>query len=98
PMPTVTAAHRGEQAVVGASLIRYNGDEGRAANAHGLDEPINTIPTENRFGITAATMVQTGYGEREGQAPRALDINKPMGTAVDGCKQGLVSVLLSKHY
>jgi DNA (cytosine-5)-methyltransferase 1 len=44
-------------------------------------------------------MVQTGYGERDGQAPRALDLEKPMGAAVSGaCKQGLVAAMLAKHY
>jgi DNA (cytosine-5)-methyltransferase 1 len=62
-------------------------------------EPLNTIPTENRFGLIAATMVQTGYGERDGQAPRSLDLEKPMGAAVSGaCKQGLVAAMLAKHY
>jgi DNA (cytosine-5)-methyltransferase 1 len=43
-------------------------------------------------------MVQTGYGEREGQAPRALDIEAPAGTAVaGGCKAALVSAFLAQH-
>jgi len=35
-------------------------------------------------GLVASYMVQTGYGEREGQAPRALDIEKPIGVQVAG--------------
>jgi DNA (cytosine-5)-methyltransferase 1 len=46
----------------------------------------------------AATLVQTGYGEREGQAPRALDLGKPLGTVVAGQKHALVSAFLAKHY
>lgn len=43
--------------------------------------------------------MQTGYGEREGQAPRALDIGKPLGTVVGGAaKHALVSAFLAKHY
>lgn len=49
-------------------------------------------------GSSAATMVQTGYGEREGQAPRALDIGKPLGTVVAGQKHALVQAFLAKHY
>lgn len=98
PLPTITAAHRGEQAVVATNLIRYNGDEGREANAHSMDEPFNVIPTENRFGVMGSTLIQTGYGEREGQAPRTLDLQKPMGVAVDGCKQALVGAFLGKAY
>lgn len=32
----------------------------------------------------AATLIQTGFGERKGQTPRALDIHKPLGTIVAG--------------
>lgn len=46
----------------------------------------------------APVLVQTGYGEREGQAPRALDIGKPLGTVVAGQKHALVQAFLAKHY
>lgn len=61
PMPTITGAHRGEQAVV------------------------------------SATLIQTGYGEREGQAPRALDIEQPLGTIVSGGKHAVVAAFLAQH-
>jgi len=49
--------------------------------------------------LVAATLVQTGYGEREGQAPRALDIEEPAGTQVaGGSKAALVAALLTKHF
>jgi DNA (cytosine-5)-methyltransferase 1 len=48
---------------------------------------------------SAMSMVQTGYGEREGQAPRALDINKPLGTVVaGGAKHALIAAHITKHY
>jgi DNA (cytosine-5)-methyltransferase 1 len=47
----------------------------------------------------APTLVQTGYGEREGQAPRALDLARPLGTVVaGGAKHALVAAFLTKHY
>ena len=42
----------------------------------------------------AATMIQTGYGEREGQAPRVPHLDKPIGTLVDGQKHGVVAAHL----
>lgn len=51
------------------------------------------------FALVSPTLVQTGYGEREGQMPRALDIGKPLGTVVGGAaKHALVSAFLAKHY
>jgi DNA (cytosine-5)-methyltransferase 1 len=78
-------------------LIRYN----TAANGwrgQPLDEPITTLDTSNRFGLVAPTLVQTGYGERPGQAPRVPGLHKPLGTMVDGQKHALVSAWLVKHY
>lgn len=49
------------------------------------------------FAMVAPLLVQTGYGEREGQAPRALDIHKPLGTVVaGGVKHALVSAFLEQ--
>ena len=49
------------------------------------------------FAMVAPMLVQTGYGEREGQAPRALDIQQPLGTVVaGGVKHALVAPALVK--
>lgn len=47
----------------------------------------------------AATLIQMGYGERAGQAPRVPGVAKPLGTVVaGGGKHGLVAAMLTKHY
>jgi DNA (cytosine-5)-methyltransferase 1 len=49
--------------------------------------------------LMVPTLIQTGYGEREGQAPRVLDLHKPLGTVVaGGAKHALVVAFLTKHY
>ncbi|WP_343728491.1 DNA cytosine methyltransferase [Duganella sp.] len=65
-----------------------------------IDEPFRTITGANRGekAISVATLVQTGYGERAGQSPRAMDIEKPLGTVVAGAsKAALVSAFLTEH-
>ena len=65
------------------------------------DEPLRTQVAQvkgGHFALVAPTLVQTGYGEREGQAPRALDLGKPLGTVVAGQKHALVQAFLAKHY
>lgn len=67
----------------------------------GIDEPMRTVTGAHRGerALVVPTLVQTGYGEREGQTPRALDIGKPLGTVVGGAaKHALVSAFLAKHY
>lgn len=50
-------------------------------------------------GGKAHALIQTGYGERDGQTPRVLDLGRPMGTIVaGGAKQALVAVFLAKNY
>lgn len=47
----------------------------------------------------APTLVQSGYGERKGQAPRTLDLQEPLGTIVaGGQKHALVAAFLAKHF
>lgn len=52
---------------------------------NGADEPAHTI-TAGGAGLScvAPTLIQTGYGEAKGQAPRILDICQPLGTVVAG--------------
>ena len=64
----------------------------------GLAAPLPTQTTENRFGLVVPTLIQTGYGERLGQAPRVPGLEKPLGTVVAGQKHALVSAFLAKHY
>lgn len=66
------------------------------------DEPLRTQCAEvkgGHFALASATLVQTGYGERAGQAPRAPGLDKPLGTVVaGGAKHALVGAFLAKHY
>lgn len=65
-----------------------------------VDAPLQTITTQsNKFNLVIPSLVQTGYGEREGQAPRAINIEKPLGTVVaGGAKHALVAAFLAKHF
>ncbi|WP_298407684.1 DNA cytosine methyltransferase [Janthinobacterium sp.] len=68
-----------------------------ADRTESIGEPFRTITGAHRGekALGVATLVQVGYGEREGQAPRALDIEKPLGTVVGESKHALVSALLT---
>lgn len=63
-------------------------------------EPLRTQCAQvkgGHFALAAATLVQTGYGERAGQAPRALDLQQPLGTIVGGAsKHALVTAFLEQ--
>lgn len=100
PMRTVTASKRGEFALVSPFIAPVthttSGDR-----VHPIDAPLRTVTTAKggEFVLVSPTLIQTGYGEREGQAPRSLDLHKPLGTVVaGGQKHALVAAFLAKHY
>ncbi len=64
------------------------------------EEPHSTIcaSTKDQNALIAGTLIQTGYGEREGQEPRALDPDAPLGTVVaGGVKHAAVAAFLAQH-
>jgi DNA (cytosine-5)-methyltransferase 1 len=101
PLPTITTARGGEMALVSPHITKFmTGQIG-----HAIDTPLHTV-TANSFqkrpgggptmGLVSATMIQTGYGERPGQSPRTLDLDRPIGTLVDGGKHAVVAAFLSQ--
>lgn len=104
PAPTITTA--GNQLLAAATLVQAaygDGQPGRAqrwgSGLRDIEQPLNTITASGCGGqaLAAATLVQMGYGERTGQQPRALNIEKPLGTVVaGGGKHGLASAMMVK--
>lgn len=97
PLRTQTTENR--FGLVAPTLVGIDNKGSGDSSTWPADGPLRTITTENRFAMVAPTLVQTGYGERAGQAPRALDINAPLGTVVaGGTKHALCAAWLAKHY
>lgn len=64
---------------------------------HRMDRPIGTVTEVDHHALVCPTLVQTGYGEREGQEPRVPGLDKPLGTVVSGgTKHALVAAMLSR--
>jgi DNA (cytosine-5)-methyltransferase 1 len=100
PLRTVTAGSGAAHAIVTPFLTEHaNASSPRVFPAN---EPLRTQCAKvkgGHFALVAPTLIQTGYGEREGQAPRVPGIDKPLGTVVaGGAKHALVSAFLAKHY
>ncbi|HEY9678700.1 MAG TPA: DNA cytosine methyltransferase [Drouetiella sp.] len=69
---------------------------GESFRGQGLEEPFKTLTaSRDAHGVVVPTLVQTGYGERPGQAPRVPGLEKPLGTIVaDGQKHALIAANL----
>jgi DNA (cytosine-5)-methyltransferase 1 len=97
PMATVTAnsfkKRPGGAAPLGviAPVLTY-GQQGGANRS--VEDPAHTITAskKDQNAVITPTLIQMGYGEREGQAPRALDIGAPLGTVVAGGVKHAVAV------
>jgi DNA (cytosine-5)-methyltransferase 1 len=83
-------------------VLCNHGDKAAGGDFRGqaLTEPFQTITAaHDARGLVVPSLVQIGYGERAGQAPRVLDIRQPLGTIVaGGAKHALVAAFLAKHY
>jgi DNA (cytosine-5)-methyltransferase 1 len=73
----------------------------RDARVHSIEEPLRTITCSERgeFALVAPTLINTRNGERDGQAPRVIDIRQPYPTVTALGSQGaLVAAFLAKHH
>lgn len=95
PLPTVVTENR--HAVIAPILTAAQ----HGGSVRSMEEPAHTITAsrKDQNSVIAPTLVQVGYGEREGQAPRALDIGKPLGTAVaGGVKHAVASAFIARQF
>lgn len=97
PLRTVTTAKGGEFALVAPFVSRQFG---QSVGSY-ADMPLGTVTAGGggKSALVAPTLIQTGYGERPGQAPRSLNLHKPLGTVVaGGQKHALVAAWMVKHF
>lgn len=84
PLRTMCAGVKGGHfSVVTPILAGVGGRAGQSEPRSGAD-PLYTMTAKADTALVAPVLVQTGYGERAGQAPRALDLQQPLGTIVAG--------------
>lgn len=95
--PAHTILKESRACVVAPVIARQFG----ASVGHRADEPSATITAGggSKSQLVVPTLIQMGYGERPGQAPRVPGLDKPLGTVVaGGGKHAVVGAFLAKHY
>ncbi|RVU52323.1 DNA cytosine methyltransferase [Pseudomonas syringae pv. syringae] len=96
PLRTVTSYPKGGAFSVVSPIIAPATHQGSDRINDPL-EPLPTVTCANRGELTliSPTLIQSGYGEREGQQPRVPGIEQPLGTVVaGGVKHALTSSIL----
>ena len=103
PLRTITTAKGGEMAVIAPYFARTaHGDvdrngKRRGQPCHGPEDPFPTVTQSGDSALIDANLVHIGNGEREGQAPRAMDVQAPLGTVVaGGIKHHAVTTFMQK--
>ncbi|MFG6413832.1 DNA cytosine methyltransferase [Roseateles sp. DC23W] len=96
PMATVVAGGGHKVLVTPVTVpLTHSGRD----RVHNISTPLPTVTTSKggEVMLAAPTLIQAGYGERPGQAPRALDIDAPLGTVVaGGGKHALVTAFVEQ--
>ncbi|QVI77374.1 DNA cytosine methyltransferase [Pseudomonas syringae] len=95
PLRTVTSYPKGGAFSVVSPVIAPATHQGSDRINDPL-EPLPTVTCANRGELTliSPTLIQSGYGEREGQQPRVPGIAQPLGTVVAG---GVKHALAAAH-
>lgn len=101
PRPLYKSAHtilqESRACLIAPLIVRQFG----ASIGHRADEPSATITAGGggKSQLVVPTLIQMGYGERPGQAPRVPGLDKPLGTVVaGGGKHAVIGAFLAKHY
>lgn len=94
PLSTIATEKGGCRAVVAPILSKYHGQKGNESRCKGVQEPIDTLDTQNRFGMVVPVI------ERQFSQSKCSDANTPLPTttAGGGGKSALVSAFIAKHY
>ena len=102
PCPSIFESKEEIKEKLGISVRRPLADPTLARIARGVKRYVTgesrPYIVRSHRGAALPALVQTGYGERQGQAPRALDPGAPLGTMVaGGSKHGVVAAFLAQH-
>jgi DNA (cytosine-5)-methyltransferase 1 len=80
--------------IISIGQTGFSEDRSRSINV-----PLNTVVSKAEQCLVAPIFIQMGYGEAEGQQPRVLDLNKPLGTiTAGGNKFAAASMFIIKNF
>ena len=99
PMPTVTAAHRGEHALVAPHLVATrNGErEGQAPRVRSVEEPTWTTTATGSQGALVGAFLARHNGTTTGKENAGRRLDAPAGTVTARDTHGLVAAHLVHH-
>lgn len=92
PLSAITTKARHAVVAPTLAVLRNN------ATASDITLPARTITAGGEHqALVSPTLIEVGYGEREGQALRAPGLHRPLGTVVTARKHALITAFLAQH-
>lgn len=98
--PHATVLAGGGHSALISPVLTYAQHGGAVRDVRDVREPHHTIcaNSKDQNAVIIPTLIQSGYGERAGQAPRCLDMSKPLGTIVaGGIKHAVASAFIAQQ-
>lgn len=83
PLPTVTGANRGELGVAQPFIVPFLGENAQQApRVRSVDDPLQTITTQNPIGLVEPFLLQPAHGSGGGRGDRGRvsSLDSPIGT------------------
>ena len=88
--PVPTTVSKQECCAVAANLIQYHTEQSEKVRGQGMEDPIMTVDSSNRYGLASCNLVEY-YGNGN-----PIDVTDPLHTVTAHDREGVVSAHLSE--
>lgn len=90
--PVPTTVSKQECCAVAANLIQYHTERTENVRGQGMDDPVMTVDSSNRYGLASCNLVEY-YGNGN-----PIDVTDPLHTVTAHDREGLVSAHIQKFF
>lgn len=90
--PVPTTVSKQECCAVAANLIQYHTEQTESVRGQGMDDPVMTVDSSNRYGLASCNLVEY-YGNGN-----PIDVTDPLHTVTAHDREGVVSAHIQKFF
>lgn len=90
--PVPTTVSKQECCAVAANLIQYHTEQTENVRGQGMDDPVMTVDSSNRYGLASCNLVEY-YGNGN-----PIDVTDPLHTVTAHDREGLVCAHIDKYF
>lgn len=90
--PVPTTVSKQECCAVAANLIQYHTEQSENVRGQGVDDPVMTVDSSNRYGLASCNLVEY-YGNGN-----PIDVTDPLHTVTSHDREGVVSAHIQKYF